>query len=108
MLATRRLLEKPGLETCLQALAVYRSDRCGHLGFAPENIYDVKKGNSWLWPWDVEKTLRSVTKSQIQAEVTEGSETLSARGYATSDRCYNTRSMAVYLVHFIMYIANQI
>ena len=43
VLAVRRLLEKPGLATCIAALARYRKSRAGQLGHAPGDAYDITK-----------------------------------------------------------------
>ena len=49
VLAVRRLLERPGLATCVAALARYRKSRAGQLGHAPGDAYDITKDHEWLF-----------------------------------------------------------
>ena len=49
VLAVRRLLERPGLATCVAALARYRKSRAGQLGHAPGDAYDITKDHTWLF-----------------------------------------------------------
>ena len=49
VLAVRRLLERPGLATCVAALARYRKSRAGQLGHAPGDAYDISKDHAWLF-----------------------------------------------------------
>ena len=49
VLAVRRLLEKPGLATCIAGLARYRKSRAGQLGHAPGDAYDITKDKEWLF-----------------------------------------------------------
>ena len=49
VLAVRRLLERPGLATCVAALARYRKSRAGQLGHAPGDAYDITKDHAWLF-----------------------------------------------------------
>ena len=49
VLAVRRLLEKPGLVTCIAALARYRKSRAGQLGHAPGDTYDIAKDKESLF-----------------------------------------------------------
>ena len=49
VLAVRRLLEKPGLATCIAALARYRKSRAGQLGHAPGDEYDITKDKESLF-----------------------------------------------------------
>lgn len=48
-LAMQRLLEKPGLETVLEAMQFYRSKRMGHIGWSPAAFGSLKDDHSWLW-----------------------------------------------------------
>ena len=47
-LAMQRLLDKPGLETVLEAMQFYRSKRMGHIGWSPAAFGVLKDDNSWL------------------------------------------------------------
>ena len=47
-LAMQRLLDKPGLETVLEAMQFYRSKRMGHIGWSPAAFGILKDDNSWL------------------------------------------------------------
>ena len=49
VLATRRLLQNPGIQTCLHALKVYRQDRAGQLGHDPRHMFDLDQDQAWLW-----------------------------------------------------------
>lgn len=49
-LAMQRLLDKPGLETVLEAMQFYRSKRMGHIGWSPHAFGNLKDDHSWLWP----------------------------------------------------------
>lgn len=48
-LAMQRLLDKPGLETVLEAMQFYRSKRMGHTGYDPACFGSLKDDNAWLW-----------------------------------------------------------
>ena len=48
VLAVRRLPEKPGLATCIAALARYRKSGAWQLGHAPGDAYDITKHKEWL------------------------------------------------------------
>ena len=47
-LAMQRPLDKPGLETVLEAMQFYRSKRMGHVGWSPAAFGILKDDNSWL------------------------------------------------------------
>ena len=48
LLAARRLLEKPGLSTVLNALSFYRQKRLNQIGWHPKHAYDLAKDQAWL------------------------------------------------------------
>ena len=47
-LAMQKLLDSPGLETVLQAMAFYRQARMSQVGCDPKKIGKVSDDNAWL------------------------------------------------------------
>ena len=80
----RQIQEKPGLATCIAALARCRKNRARQLGHTPGDAYDITKDKEWLFDWQGQ-----VKKGPWPLSLW-GSRTLEARGYTRYDRyCWN-------------------
>ena len=50
-LAMQKILDSPGLETILKAMALYRHARMSKVGCDPKKIVNVSHDNEWLMIW---------------------------------------------------------
>ena len=50
-LAMQKILDSPGLETILKAMALYRRARMSKVGCDPQNFGNVSHDNDWLMIW---------------------------------------------------------